>query len=76
MTRPISIEVLHNTIYLEERCWACEEGVPYHVNNKGDNGKCKECGGTGYLLTSNGQAIIDLVKKYAKVGRYDIQSYE
>lgn len=67
----IFIEVLNNTVYLDNKCWCCdgkgEVTVEDVVNLKKSFRReiCDICKGKGYVMTDQGQAIINLVKRYS-----------
>ena len=62
---PISIDILNNNVKLENECWCCSdtEKEPMYKN---DDGTCEKCGGTKFVLTDAGEAIINLVKRHIK----------
>ena len=41
---------------------------PYGTNHKR---KCPECGGTGFHITENGQAILDLIERHGYTAAWD-----
>jgi len=73
----VQIEVLNNTIDLDHPCYQCVESSDGHNYygteprettgwKKGyENGEhCKMCNNTRFVLTEEGQAIMDLVKRH------------
>ena len=57
MDESIKINILNNEIVLDEICWDCKNKFP-KVN------LCTHCSKTGYILTEQGEAIMELVSRH------------
>ncbi len=63
---PIEIEILNNAIPLDKECWCCNKGQTTPKENffLDNNGACTECKGKGFILTEEGKAIMNLIKRH------------
>lgn len=65
MADEITMDILNNKINLDRECWCCEGGRKEVSDNyKNSNGDCEWCDGTGYILTSVGEAILKLMLRH------------
>lgn len=67
MKKPIELDILNNTIYLDQECWVCEGGTREPLEGWGEtDSTCENCHGTGFELTHAGEAIMDLIRRHGK----------
>ncbi len=65
MKEPIVLRIMNNDVMLDEECWVCEGGSKDPQPNwRGENGVCENCKGSGFELTSNGEKILELLKRH------------
>ena len=65
MADSIKIKILNNEIELDDECWCCEgSSCTPSESWRNEDGTCQICNGTGFKLTGQGQAIIDLVARH------------
>lgn len=57
MNNEIILCIMNNKTWLDEICFRCENDD----NKKRD---CISCKGKGFILTDEGEAIIDLIKRH------------
>ena len=61
----IWINILNNPVDLDRECWCCDKGQKTpEANFLNKNGICTECKGKGFMLTEEGEAIMDLIKRH------------
>ena len=59
----VVIRILNNDVYLDEYCWKC---IKDDASGFNPDPECSECKGSGFILTTNGQAIFDLMNRHNK----------
>jgi DnaJ-class molecular chaperone len=52
------------TVELDHDCWQCSGGGLVYSGKKKEPTPCDICRGKGGWLTENGEAIVELIKKY------------
>ena len=75
----ISITILNNEVPLDSPCWCCKEGTIKKEDHRdgmifyNDDGVCKKCNDTGYILTDVGEGIMKLINRHGGKN-YEIKS--
>ena len=66
MSDSITIEILNNIIELDYKCkWCYGEGT---IATETDNEICASCNGAGFELSTEGEAIMKLVRRHKFIG--------
>ena len=62
----IKINILNNEIYLDHRCWHCNDypwKKPEEIE-RDENGNCKYCGGRKFITSDIGDEILLFIKRH------------
>jgi len=63
----IKLDTVREEVHLDKYCWSCRTFFGRNtktISMKDENGECDICNGSGFVLTNNGEAIINLIKRH------------